>query len=84
MEDDVYMGLHIPAGTTILDNAWYAIQFRRIILVGDLMLGRAMFRDESFYPDPHTFNPGRFLKNGQINPDVRDPEETGGFGWGRR
>ena len=42
-----------------------------------------MFRDESAYPDAHTFNPGRFLKDGQINPDVRDPEQVV-FGWGRR
>ena len=48
------------------------------------MLSRAMFRDESVYPDPHAFNPDRFLKDGQINPDVRNPEEMGVFGWGRR
>ena len=47
------------------------------------MLRRAMFRDESVYPDAHTFNPGRFLKDGQINPDVKDPEQMV-FGWGRR
>ena len=55
-----------------------------IDVVGDWMLGRAVFRDESAYPDPHAFKPERFLKDGQINPDVRDPEETGSFGWGRR
>ena len=80
----MYKGLHIPAGTTIIDNAWCAIQFCRIILVGDRMPGRAMFRDASVYPDPHVFNPDRFLKDGQINPNVKDPEEAGGFGWGRR
>lgn len=42
-----------------------------------------MFHDESLYPDSHTFNPGRFLKDGQINPDVRDPELEV-FGHGRR
>jgi hypothetical protein len=41
-----------------------------------------MFRNESVYPDAHTFNPGRFLKDGQINPEVKDPEAL--FGWGRR
>jgi len=43
----------------------------------------AMFRNESDYPDAHTFNPGRFLKNGQIDPNVKDPEPQA-FGWGRR
>ena len=42
-----------------------------------------MFRNESVYPDAHNFNPGRFLKDGQIDPDVKDPEELM-FGWGRR
>jgi len=42
-----------------------------------------MFRDESIYPDANTFNPSRFLKDGQIDPDVRDPEQFL-FGWGRR
>ena len=47
------------------------------------MLKRAMFHNESIYPDPHTFNPGRFLKDGQIDPNVKDPEQFV-FGWGRR
>ena len=42
-----------------------------------------MFRNESVYPDAHNFNPGRFLKDGQIDPEVKDPEELI-FGWGRR
>lgn len=42
-----------------------------------------MFRNESVYPDTDTFNPGRFLKDGQINPDVKDPELQM-FGHGRR
>lgn len=42
-----------------------------------------MFRNESAYPDAHTFNPSRFLKNGQIDPDVEDPEQLL-FWYGRR
>jgi cytochrome P450 len=42
-----------------------------------------MFRDESVYPDAHVFNPGRFIKDGHIDPNVKDPEEIV-FGWGRR
>jgi len=43
----------------------------------------AMFRNESVYPDAHSFKPERFLKDGEINPEVRDPEQLL-FGWGRR
>jgi len=65
MEDYVYKGQFIPAGTVIMDNTW------------------AMFRDESVYPNAHIFNPDRFLKDGQINPEVKDPEQIV-FGYGRR
>ena len=42
-----------------------------------------MFRNESVYPNAHIFNPDRFLKDGQIDPDVKDPEALA-FGYGRR
>jgi len=42
-----------------------------------------MLRNEAVYPDPNAFNPGRFLKNGQVNPEVKDPEQVA-FGYGRR
>ena len=42
-----------------------------------------MCRDESVYPNAHAFNPGRFLKDGRIDPDVKDPEELV-FGFGGR
>ena len=34
-----------------------------------------MSRDESIYPDPETFNPERFIKDGGINSEVQDPEK---------
>jgi cytochrome P450 len=34
------------------------------------------------YPDPFSFRPERFLKDGKINPDVKDP--LAAFGFGRR
>ncbi|KAF5341790.1 hypothetical protein D9611_001158 [Ephemerocybe angulata] len=43
----------------------------------------AMLRNEDDYEDPTTYNPDRFLKDGQINPDIRDPY-TVAFGFGRR
>lgn len=43
----------------------------------------AMFYDESTYPMPYTYDPERYLKDGQLDPSVKDPEERV-FGSGRR
>ena len=43
----------------------------------------AICRDRSIYPDPETFNPDRFLKDGKINPLIFNPEDRV-FGTGRR
>jgi cytochrome P450 len=43
----------------------------------------AVCRDPKIYPDPETFNPDRFLKDGKINPLVFNPEDRI-FGTGRR
>ncbi|KAF8999394.1 cytochrome P450 [Cyathus striatus] len=43
----------------------------------------AMSRNENDYPDPYTFNPDRFLKNGELDRSIRDPG-TIVFGFGRR
>lgn len=42
-----------------------------------------MFRDESIYAQPGIFDPERFLKDGKLDPFIRDPEERI-FGAGRR
>ncbi|KAF9783495.1 cytochrome P450 [Thelephora terrestris] len=66
MEDDVYRGMFIPGGATMVENIW------------------AICYDEVTYPEPHTYNPARFLdENGRIDPSVKDPEARV-FGSGRR
>jgi hypothetical protein len=42
-----------------------------------------MLHDETDYPEPFSFKPERFLKNGKLNPEVKDPA-TAAFGFGRR
>ncbi len=39
-------------------------------------------RDPVEYPDPDVFNPDRFIRDGVINPNVREPTIV--FGVGRR
>ena len=42
-----------------------------------------MLHNEHDYPDPFDFKPERFMKDGQLNPNIRDPVITA-FGFGRR
>ena len=39
--------------------------------------------DRKVFNDPEEFQPERYLKDGKLNPDVRDPE-CAAFGFGRR
>ena len=43
---------------------------------------RSILHDPEIYKDPFVYNPDRFLKDGKIDPSVRDP--TVAFGYGRR
>ena len=55
----------------------------RISLLDLLFRNRAMLNNETDYPDPSSFKPERYLKNGQLDPNVRDPALMA-FGFGRR
>jgi hypothetical protein len=38
---------------------------------------------QDVYPDPDSFSPDRFMKDGKLDPSVRDPTDSV-FGYGRR
>ncbi|KDQ59104.1 hypothetical protein JAAARDRAFT_33832 [Jaapia argillacea MUCL 33604] len=52
---------------------------------GSFVFGNSwsILQDPVAYPDPQEFKPERFMKDGQLNPDVQDPD-TAAFGFGRR
>ncbi|KAF5309457.1 hypothetical protein D9619_012390 [Psilocybe cf. subviscida] len=52
---------------------------------GSLVFGNAwkILHDERVFVDPGDYRPERYLKDGHLNPDMRQPE-VGAFGFGRR
>ena len=42
-----------------------------------------VLHDPEVFKDPMEFQPERYLKDGKLNPDVRDPD-CAAFGFGRR
>ncbi|KAH9476133.1 Cytochrome P450 monooxygenase COX2 [Psilocybe cubensis] len=53
---------------------------RGTIVMGN---GWTILHDPEEFQDPYTYNPDRYLKDGQLNPNVRGPEAAA-FGFGRR
>ncbi|KAF9562064.1 cytochrome P450 [Agrocybe pediades] len=53
---------------------------------GTIVIGNAwlLLHDPAVFSDPEEFQPERYLKNGQLDPDARDPDDCGAFGYGRR
>ncbi|RPD54263.1 CyP450 monooxygenase [Lentinus tigrinus ALCF2SS1-6] len=56
-----------------------------LIPKGSIVLANSWIfsRDPRYYPQPERFMPERFLKDGKLDPDVRDPRVFA-FGYGRR
>lgn len=44
---------------------------------------RAILHDPETYPDPEEFRPERYMKDGKIDPEAKDPA-IAAFGYGRR
>ncbi|KAI0085085.1 cytochrome P450 [Irpex rosettiformis] len=74
----------IPLGIphSVIQDGYYNGYF---IPSGTIIIPNAwhMLHNPEEYPEPDKFNPGRFIKDGEINPEIRDPA-TIAFGFGRR
>ena len=59
-------------------------QYEQILLFSILTLWfRSILHDPKAFNNPMEFQPERYLKDGKLNPDVRDPL-CAAFGFGRR
>lgn len=84
IEDDIYRGMFIPGGTIMVENIWWGGDYLVVTKSANVDCTRAIFNDETVYPDPHAYDPTRFLdKDGQIDSSVMAPESRI-FGSGRR
>lgn len=87
--DDEYDGHFIPKASIVVVNIWYQYPLRCLSWPWSVPVRsfhfspRSILHDADTYPQPDEFIPERFLKDGQLNPEVRDPA-TVLFGFGRR
>ena len=81
--DDEYNGFYIPKGTILIANAWLVRLLNPIFCSEFLIWPRSILNDRKAFNNPEEFQPERYLKDGKLNPDVRDPH-CAAFGFGRR
>jgi cytochrome P450 len=79
--DDVYKGMFIPKGSTVIAPLWSS-KFRATpyFVSRTMSLTSSVHLNEADFPDPHQFQPERFLEKREY------PGTLGhsAFGWGRR
>ncbi|KAF7978428.1 hypothetical protein HWV62_600 [Athelia sp. TMB] len=77
---EVTMPFAIPH-TLTEDDEYRGYHFKK----GSLVIPNswAVLNDKAVYPEPSKFKPERFLKDGELDPTVQDPE-LAAFGYGRR
>ena len=83
IEDDEYDGCFIPKGTAVIGASWYVFRRRVKTSFHTKVVYRSILHDPEVFEAPEEFKPERYLKNGQIDPGVRDPV-VAAFGYGRR
>ena len=81
--DDEYNGFYIPKGTIVMGNTWLVSSTTYSISVLNFLFNRSILHDRKAFNNPQEFQPERYLKDGKLNPDVRDPD-CAVFGYGRR
>ncbi|KAG9218358.1 hypothetical protein CCMSSC00406_0007271 [Pleurotus cornucopiae] len=81
VSDGEYKGYHLPGGSVVFCNLWYSSP--SLSRISRLTYPRAILRDETVFSEPGEFIPSRFLKDGQIDPSLKDYFMTA-FGFGRR
>ena len=75
-ESDVYDGYYIPAGSTIITNAWYASHNCHFPVDPTSTIHRGMLHDPTVFTEPDRFHPERWL-----SPDAPAfPNQVFGFG----
>ncbi|KAF7358290.1 hypothetical protein MVEN_00878300 [Mycena venus] len=80
--EDEYRGYRIPAKSIIVPNT-HAILHDEVTACRLVFLRRAAILIDylkAVYPEPYTFKPERYLKDGKINPDMPSIEIVYGFG----
>jgi len=83
MDDDEYNGFFIPKGTIVLGAVWCAPAVLSPKVLHIHPATRSILHDAEVYEDPLVFKPERFIKDGQLDPGMRDPA-IAAFGFGRR
>ena len=93
MQEDVYKGRIIPAGTVVVTNIWCVWKCLDSSLHSFNCISRAMMHDERYFPDADVFNPDRHMSRKHVsqNKNVHQlntfrPDDPSNllFGFGRR